>query len=248
MGGLCTSRGVGQYVAAEAHTLAYGRLYKQDGSKRPLIYFTGGNGDDRDFLTTPASGSQIAPALADRGVPMISAAFGGTYEWGNDTAIARIGQAWTYVKAQLSPKQDQFVGIGVSKGATALLNYARANPANVAALLLIVPAVDVSDIHDNNRGGNAAGIETAFGGAAGWASAAATHDPSLNLATHKSQSIPIKMLYGGGDTVITPASVKHFADGTGALASQISPTTDHLTTAPAIDPDADVWTFLGSYV
>lgn len=247
MPALCTSRGVGQYVASEAHTLAYGRRYKADGTHRPVIYFTGGPGDDRDFLTASASGAQIAPTLAHLNVPIISAAFGGGNQWGNDTAQTRIGQAWTYVKTALGTRTDKFVGIGVSKGATALLNYTRNNPANVAALLLIVPAVNLTDIHDNNRSGLAASIETAYTNLAGWQAGAATHDPALNTATHASQAIPTFIFYGDGDTTVTPSSVTSFASAVGATAQQITGT-DHLTTAPALNPVSDVWAKLNKYI
>lgn len=247
MAALCTSRGVGQYVASEAHTLAYGRRYKADGTMRPVVYFTGGPGDDRDFLTSTASGSQIAPFLAHAGVPVISAAFGGANQWGNDTSQTRIGQAWTFVKTVLGTKTDKFVGIGVSKGATALLNYTRANPANVAALLLIVPAVNLTDIHDNNRSGNAANIETAYTNLAGWQAAAATHDPALNTATHASQAIPMFLIYGDSDTTIAPSTVTSFAGAVGA-ATQLVTGTDHLTTAPAINPVTDVWAKINRYI
>lgn len=245
---LCTSRGVGQYVASEAHTFAFGRLYKADVTRRPLIFFTGGPGDDRDFLTAAASAKQLAPALADLGIPIASAAFGGAAQWGNDTAQTRIGQLWAYAKAQLGTKTDKFVGIGISKGATALLNYARNNPGNLAALLLVVPATGVSDIHDNNRSGLAAEIEAAYGGAAGWAAAAAAHDPSLNTAAHRAQGIPMKLFYGGADTTVVPATVASFASAVGVPAINKGATLDHLTTAPALDAYTDVWKFVSSYV
>jgi hypothetical protein len=242
--GLCESVALGGYVAAEASSATYARLYRPDATKRPIIYFTGGPGDARDYLTATSSGSQIGPSLAES-VPVISAAFGGGNQWGNDTSQTRIGQLWTYVKSQLGTKTDKFVGIGVSKGMTALLNYTRANPGNVAALLGIVPAVNVSDIHDNNRGGNQASIDTAYGAA--WAANAATHDPALNTTTHASQAIPMKLIYGDSDTVVIPSTVTAFASAVGATAVSKG-ATDHLTTAPAIDSYVDVWKFIAPYV
>ena len=242
-----TSRGVGEYVASEAHTLAFGRLYKKDASKRPLIYFTGGPGDDRDFLTSSASGAQLAPRLAEIGLPVISAAYGGGGQWGNDTTQTRIGQAWSFVQTRLGTNTDKFVGIGVSKGATALLNYTRNNPTNVAALFLIVPAVNVADIHDNNRSGLATEIENAYGGSAGWASAASTHDPAQQTAAFAALGLPVQMHYGADDTTVLPSVVQSFASATGFAAVQHSGT-DHLTTGPALDPVEDAWKFLAAYV
>lgn len=242
---LCTSRGVGQYVASEAHTLAYGTSYRMNSTKRPVIFFTGGPGDDRDFIT--GGTAQIPPVLAEKGVPIISAAFGGGDQWGNDTSQTRIGQAWTYVKSALGTRTDKFVGIGVSKGATALLNYTRSHSANVAALVLIVPAVNVSDIHDNDRSGNAVHIENAYGGLAAWQAAAPTHDPALNTATHASQAIPTFILYGGSDTVCIPSVVTSFATAVGASVQSMG-ATDHLTTAAAVQPISDLWAKINAYI
>ena len=242
---LCTSRGVGQYVASEAHTLAYGRLYKPDASRRPVIYFTGLS-SDRNFIEGTASASHVPPRLARLGVPFISAEFGGTGLWGNATTQTRIGEAWAYVKAALGTRTDKFIGVGVSKGATAVLNYARANPSDVAALVLIVPAVDVSDIYDNNRSGNAAQIDAAYGG--DWAGSKATFDPALNTATHASQAIPMKLFYGGADTTCTPATITAFATAVGGTAVNVGADLDHLTVGPEIDPVEDVWEFVASHV
>lgn len=242
---MVTLRQVGGYVASEGSTLAYKRTYRANSAKRPVIYFTGGPGDDRDFLTATASGSQITPVLSETGTVFVSAAFGGANQWGNDTTQTRIGQLWTYVKAQAGTKTDKFVGIGVSKGATALLNYTRNNPGNVAALVLIVPAVNVSDIYDNNRSGLAAGIDAAYGGS--WAANKATHDPALNASTHASQAIPMKLIPGTTDTTVLASVVSAFGSTVGATVQGVTGT-DHLTTAPALNPVADVWGFLAAYV
>lgn len=246
---LCTARGT-YGAGSELATWAWGRTYQPDASKRPVIYFTGANGDDRDFFNTAASGSQIAPRLVDVRIPFISAAFGSPpYAWGNDTSQTRIGQAWTQVKAALGTKTDKFVGIGVSKGATALLNYTRNNPANVAALLLIVPAVNVDDIYTNNRNGLATEIDTAYGGAGSWSTAKATHDPSLNEATHASQAIPMKLIYGDSDTTVIPSTVTGFASAVGAsVITQAEAGKGHLDTAPTIDPVEDVLKFIAGYL
>lgn len=243
---LATRRGVGQYVAAEAHTAAHGRLYKPDATKRPVIYFTGGPGDDRDFLTATASGSQIAPVLADAGVPIISAAFGGADLWGNDTTQTRIGQAWTQIKTELGTKTDKFIGIGVSKGALALLNYTRNNPGNVAAILGIVPVVNLTNVYTDNAASQAA-IDAAYTNHATYLTALPTHDPALNTATHASQAIPMRLIYGSADVTVRPADVASFAAAVNAQV-RVSNGTDHLTTGPAVDPQADVLNFISPYL
>lgn len=242
---MATSRGVGLYVAAEAHTCVWGRPYKPDATRRPVVYFTGGAGDDRNFLTAAGSGNHIPPVLSEAGVPLISAAFGGAEQWGNDTTITRIGQAWTQVKSQLVTKTDKFVGIGVSKGYAALDNYARANPNNVAALIGIVPAADVSDIFDNNRSGLAANINAAYGG--NWAASKATHDPNLNRAGRLALGIPTLLIYGDNDTTVLAPNVVAYAAAIGAEARSVG-AFGHLDSAPQIDPVEDILGFLDAYV
>lgn len=239
-------RAVGQYVAAEASTVVASALYKADGVKRPIIFFTGDTSSDRDFLTTPASGSQIAPRLVDLGVPIVSAVFGGAALWGNDTCQTRIGQAWTYVKAQMGCKADKFIGIGISKGAQALLNYTRNNPSNVAALVGIVPVVNLPNVYADNAGLQAQ-IDTAYTDHATYLTALPTHDPNANTATHLSQGIPIKLISGTSDATVRPADVASFGAAVGATVQSKSGT-DHLTTAPAVDPVEDVLKFIAPYL
>lgn len=239
------SRGVGLYVAGEGHTCVVGRYYKPDQKVRPAIYFTGGPGDDRDFLTAAGSGSQIAPRLAEKGIPVISAAFGGANQWGNDTAQTRIGQAWAQIKSQLNPRQDKFIAIGVSKGALAMLNYARNNPANVAAIVGIVPVVNLANFYSDNATAQAS-IDAAYTDHAGYLAALAAHDPAQNTAAHQSQAIPTKLIYGSADPSVRPADVAAFSAAVGAQAKSVTGT-DHATTAPALNAYADVLAFVRQF-
>lgn len=231
-----TSRGIGVYVASEAHTCASGRLYKGSSSRRPVVYFPGGVGGDRKFLDDSTTGSQIGPLLAECGYPIISAAFGGPSLWGNSTTATRIGQAWTQVKSQLSTATDKMLLIGVSQGATAALNYAKSNPSNVAAIVGIVPAVDIQDIDTNNRGGASTAIQTAHGGA-----------PSDALTPAKNASsftaIPQKLYYASDDTTVIPSTVTTFAATSGASTVNLG-AVGH--TAATVDPQSVV-SFLSQY-
>lgn len=243
---LCTTRSVGGYVASEAATISVDRLYKPNASKRPVIVFLNG-GDDREYLTSVAAGSHIYPVLVEYGIPFISAAFGGALLWGNATTTTRIGEAWTYVKAITGCKTDKFVGIGVSKGFTAMANYTRANPANVAALVGIVPAVNVSDIYDNSRPlASQAEINAAYP-SGGWAANKATRDPALNIATAASQAIPTKLIYGTSDTTTLASTITSYATAVGATAVSKG-AYGHADTGPQINPNADVMDFISPYL
>lgn len=201
-------RGRDAAAASEYYQAARERTYRADASRRPVLVFTGANGAEREFLTAAASGAHLTPILADVGYPLISAQFGSPpYAWGNDLSQTRIGQAWTMVKARLGTKTDKFIGVGVSKGFTALARYARANPANVAALIGLVPAVSPIDIYTNNRSGLAAEIAAAYGGAAGWLAVDQDIDALANAAAH---TIPMQLHYASDDPVILPSTVTDF--------------------------------------
>lgn len=234
-------RDQGGYVTSEWSTFVYPRIWRPD-KRRPILYFTGGNGDDLDFLRTPASGSQLPRAIAAEGWPVISGQMGAPpMQWGNATAQARIGQLWDYFKAVLGVVEDRFIGIGVSKGAMALLNYARANPTHLRALIGIVPAANINDLYVNQAGLFQAQIDAAYPAGTyppnGWPSVKGAYDPALNVAAHASLGIPSLFFYGSADAVVLPAIIEAFMAGVG---SSITPReiigTDHLTTGPAIDP------------
>ncbi len=245
MASLKMTRGVGEYVKNEAHTCLFGPTYEPDGTRRPAIVFTGGPGDDRDFLTSIASGSTIYPTLARAGIPMLSAEFGGPAQWGNDTSKRRIGQAWRRATSQLGTRADKFVGIGVSKGYVALDNYARENPTSVAALVGIVPAANVSDIYDNNRSGLRPRISAAYNG--DWPGAAATHDPSRNIVVRAGLGIPTLLIAGERDETVLPETVADYGAAIGA-AVKTKTGADHMTTAPAVEPLEDLLAFLLPYL
>lgn len=203
-----TVRGVGVYVASEAHTCLSERLYKRTATRRPVVFFPGGVGGDRKFLTSTVDGSAVALALAEAGFPLISAEFGGPSLWGNATTATRIGQAWTQVKTELNTLTDKMLLVGVSQGATAAFNYAKSNPTNVAAIVGLVPAVDIQDIHTNNRNGSAASIEAAHGGAPPDAL-----NPADNTASFT--AIPHKLYYASDDTTCIASLTTTFAAASG---------------------------------
>lgn len=237
----CTSKGFGQYAAGEGHVGVYPRL--RPTIQRRGVIVTHGHGADH---TSPVFGPYGVPpgvpaALADAGMPVLSIDAGGTQPWGNDTSIARVADGWSYIKSQFGAKSDQVLIYGASMGALIALNWAKANPGLVAAMALHLPVTDLADIHDNNRIGYAVEIETAFGGAAGYAAAIAAHNPIANASAFS--DIPIKMWYASNDTVVMPATVDAFASATGAKKASLG-AVGHTTNT--LDP-GEVLAFLRPY-
>jgi pimeloyl-ACP methyl ester carboxylesterase len=91
--------------------------------------------------------------------------------WGNDAAVADIDTARVFL-GTLGCATDKVLLVGASMGVVDALNYARAHPDRVAAIVGMIPGSDVNDLRDNNRAGTTqAAINTAWGLAGGSTSA-----------------------------------------------------------------------------
>lgn len=135
--------------------------------------------------------------------------------FGNDTVISRVGSLKAAVQAASSPVQaraGKVALLGASGGGTAALNYAIANPGNVACIFLTTPLVALRRARDENWGGYAAEIETAYGGAAGFNAAVATRDPSEPGRQAALAGIPILISYSVNDSVIPYGSIFDYAE------------------------------------
>jgi pimeloyl-ACP methyl ester carboxylesterase len=155
-----------------------------------------------------------ALAMAAAGWALISPLLASTTNWGNDAAIARVGDAIAYLRSHLGIDSGPVALVATSMGALAALNYARQNPGAVSRIALLLPVVDLAYEHDNNVAGLAAEIEAAYGGAAGYAAAVASHDPMQNAAAHAGKSI--KVWLASDDTTAVTARQRAFVDATGA--------------------------------
>lgn len=163
-----TSYATGAYRAAEAQIAVLPMVWEFAGTKRGVLsfhgatagvgaldYFVGTLGGDSNYLSEPL------------GIPSFWGDFGNlvTYptSWGNDDSITAVGAAWTWMKANLGVKTDQVLLAAGSMGVIVALNWARQNPALVAALIGGIPVLDLNDIYQNNKGGYQGAIGAAYG-------------------------------------------------------------------------------------
>lgn len=160
---------------AEVATLFSGRRVS-DPTKRPLLFSPGFGWGPERAVSEWALG---CVRWASAGLVGICGDFGGTNTFGNDTSQARIDDGWAHVKAQFDCADDKVVLVGQSMGGADVLNWARRNLASVAAIALLVPAVHVDYLYDNDSGGLASDIDAAFGG--NWAASEPEYDP-INFA------------------------------------------------------------------
>lgn len=207
------SYGVGQYRASEGHSFIGNRLYKPDGTKRAVLNCVE-HGQTALHQITTGWDHHILARLADAGYPVLSGDLGGN-AWGNATGQTALGQLRTYAGSPFGAKIDKVFIVATSMGAALACNWAKANPTLVQAIALFIPAVDMQDIHANNRGGLASSIATAWGGAAP-PDASNPADYAADLS-----SIPIKVWGSSSDTTCTPAVVAAFVAASGAEFSDL---------------------------
>lgn len=206
---MLTAGGSGLYAAGEDHLLWVPRRYS--GERRGVVWCHGRGDTARGTAGITTAGLHL---LVEAGLPVISADLGGPTSWGNPTSQARFWNAADYLVTRTRCPAEVLIYAG-SMGTLVGLNAARGNLARIAAIAAALPAVDLADLHDNR--GFGAEIETAYGGAAGYAAARAANNPSENTAAY--QDVPIALWYGTADTVTVPARVEAFAAATGAQAT-----------------------------
>lgn len=210
------SRGVGQYVASEVHRVMAAR--RTPGSSRLLIYAQGSHGkadgtyagERADLEALGRSGAIVA--LCD----MAQTTTQGTF--GNTTAQTRLGQLRDFVRGASSPARassEPLWLVGGSGGVATLLNFARANPADVAGVVGLLPLVDLQDLYDNRLpygDVTRTEVDAAYGGNV--AASYATHNPSAagNVEALAAGGVPVKLYYSTDDPYIAPSTVLAFRD------------------------------------
>lgn len=210
----CQSSGVGAYVASEWHYAVWGRL--PSSVRRGVISLQGSHSLASVLQTATTEDRLRADALAQAGYVVICGDLAQTTSqgtFGNSTAQTRVGQLKTYVQGAFpypaaSGKVHLVAGSG---GATAALNYARANPTLVASMYLIVPLVDLQDFFTSRTDGTVtqAEVNAAYGGSV--AASYATHNPSASGNQAALAGVPMKLVYSTNDLYVPAATVTSYA-------------------------------------
>jgi pimeloyl-ACP methyl ester carboxylesterase len=225
------SYSVGSYAAGEASVELTRTDFRPDRTKRGVLVAPAHGGHAIDAFAPTYTNLQLQ-AIVDAGIPILGVDAGGPVAWGNDTAIARIGDGKTYLTGTVGAKTDKVLLWAFSMAGLSMLNWARTNLASVAAIGLVCPAVDLADLH-NNRGYGTE-IDTAYGGSAAYAAALPTHSPVQFAA---SLTVPCKVWYGLSDPTVVPSTVQAFVAAYGGPITSV-PVTGGVHTpfnAPAQD-------------
>lgn len=204
-------------LGTEAAMSMVSSRYKPDATK-PAVLYLHGRAATGTQLVDPNWALASATALAEGGYAVVSPLCGSMTNWGNDAAQTKVGDAKTYAQDTaatnpLKAKTGKVGLLGASMGGLLALVWALNNPTLVACVGLIDPVVDLAYEHDNNVGGLAAEIETAYTNLAGYTAAVAAHDPMQHTASYV--GVPIKMWYSSDDTVAVTARQQAFIAATG---------------------------------
>ncbi len=209
---------------------------------KPGVMFVHGAGSDSTYCISPlASQAQLTRKVAAAGFHGFSHDNGGVATWGNDTAISRLTAGRTHLQSALPVKAGKVALVAASMGGLNALAWAGANPAQVSCIVAVIPVIDVTDIHANNRSGYAASINSAYAG--GWSEATygATHNPLTMARAGLYAGIPMLLFYGLTDTLCIPAKTEQFAalPGMNVTLAPI-PTGHDFATYDAVDHDQAV--------
>lgn len=206
MTALRSSTGQGQYVASE-WSITTGTAASWLGLQPPCIYAHGGG--ITAFTLWGTQPDQMATVRALAEAFTVSVADLGGDLWGSDTHVSRIASLDTYLQGNIWLCAEPVVLVGASMGALGVLGRALTTPARVAGVVCVIPALDLNDIHANNRGGSAASINTAYGGAYDNATMGPTHNP-VEYAGDLDPDLPIHLFTSSNDTLALPATADAF--------------------------------------
>jgi len=160
--------------------------------------------------------SALISSLVLAGFEIASADLGGNSTWGNATVLSRISAARDYLLTQ-GVLPNKIAIVATSMGALNALCWIAVNPSLVSCFVGMLPVVNLTDVHANNRGGFQPAINAAYGGSYSEALYGATHNPATMAASGKYAGVPIQFWYGSTDSIVIPSTVAAFQAAAGAL-------------------------------
>lgn len=203
----------GTYQASQAHRQQIPWRYSQAGGMGVIAL--AGHNSTADTFPGPVYAIQATrylDALAESGYPSASCALDGNF--GNSAMRTRITNLRTYMQSASAGTWQWASGkvhlLGASAGGIAALAWAKANPTLVQSIALIISPPDIQAMHTADRGGLAADLATAYGGAPADSENPADFAADLN-------GIPIKCWYSTNDSLVLASEVTAFATAAGAI-------------------------------
>jgi alpha-beta hydrolase superfamily lysophospholipase len=217
-------------TVSERYAFASRRNYKADATKMPILVCPP-RGQTGPEQLTPGWIGHITTALAEAGYPVLCANMGGTTTHGNAASATAVGTWKTYVQSSLGGKAGKVGLIGSSMGSLAALRFAKANPTLVQCMSLLVPNVNLQDVHDVTRTDLAAEIETAHGGTTGYNTYISNENPSSHTSSWT--GFPTQLYYASNDPNFSTGVQSTFGSAIGATVTNLGAVGHDPTTVPA---------------
>ena len=209
---------VGGYYTGEQSIAMVPEGWLGDGTVTGIVYCHG-YGADALSPMLPEQHGQFGniTALVAAGFPVLAADLGGGSTFGNDTVIARITDAITYLHGTIGARQGKVVMFGTSMGGCNALAYAGNNPTSVFGVVAVAPVSDLQHVVDNNDGGLASAVNGCYLG--GYSDATyGNHNPQ-HMAASGMFTMPVQLWQGSADTTVIPATVSTLAKTIGSQAT-----------------------------
>lgn len=221
-----TRYGAGDIASGETYIVVRPKNYTAP--KRAILYVHGVESSDGSIAwQSYAERRALFNGLAEAGHVILSCTHGGNSTWGNATVLARLTAAKNFLLGLPGVLPTKVALVGTSMGGLSSLNWAAANPSMVSCMVGIIPVVNLTDVHTNNRGGFTSAINAAYGGTYSEGSLGAAHNPNTIAAAGGFSSLPIQLWYGDSDAIVAPSTVTGFKANAGASCQAISMTGSH---------------------
>lgn len=135
----------------------------------------------------------------------------GPQTWGNDSAIRRMDSNLVNLGGLPGTNLEKYALVSGSMGGLNSINYAARVAHKPAAIVTVIPVINIEDIRANNRSGYAAAINSAYPGGYQEARDGVNYNPYTMRAMEKIIGIPMLLIYGTSDTLCLPSFVEAFA-------------------------------------
>ena len=235
--GSWVSTGLSRAASASTDAFLIPSGWQPGEGKVGVIYLHGATNDAYQSIrsTYPTLRDMCRAIAANR--PLVAITTGDT--WGNATAMTKITNACAYLWATLGAVDQKVILVGGSMGGGQALTWAGNNIAKTVGVVGVTPVSDLNDFVVNNRGGLAASVNAAYGGAYNNATDGPVRNPVLLAAAGAYGSTPVGLWYGDTDVIVVPSTVTTLAASIGASATLVPMVGGHNTSLDVL-PVTDI--------
>jgi hypothetical protein len=217
------SSALGVTQAGEKHLLAVSGSERHNGTSPGVIVLHGHGGDAYQAPPAPSWFGAHVKALADAGMMVLAADFGGGTTFGNSTFQTALTSAWTWLTGAGGARPGKVLLLPYSMGMLGGLHWVKSNAAKVSGVFAFAGATDLDLFHGTagytpaydaggvSPGQYAAEIDTAFGG--DYATNAAGFKVRDEYASWQGIAVPQRLVHASDDATVPIGQAQAFVTG-----------------------------------